>query len=257
MDLMISTKAFGGQAETADEAKKLLVLANRILANEGVIDAYGHVSIRNPENRATFFISRAISPEFVTPEDILELDLEGNVVGGDLTFKPYGERVIHSAIYRLRPDVNAVAHAHPPEIMPYTACDIPLRSINASNCTFYEGIPVYGEMPPEVGLMIATPEEGEKLARTLGDKRGVLIRNHGVAVVGECIQRMVYSIITLRDGARMLTDALSLGAPVHYLGYEEAKKCTEIQFGEVGLARGWNYWVRKVKTAFSDLGDMI
>lgn len=256
MSLMISTKSFGGDARTAARARQMLVLANRVLANEGVVDAYGHVSIRNPEHPDTFFISRAISPEFVTESDILELDMEGEVVTPDTGMKPFGERVIHSSIYQVRPDVQAICHAHPHEIIPFTACDIPLRSVYHSNCTFYEGIPVYRALEPSSGLHIATREEGQRMAAVLAEKRGVLIRNHGVVVVGESLPRVIYSSITLRDGAKILLDTLALGVEPHYIGTEEARCCTEIQFGEVGLARGWNYWCTKAKQAFPDISGI-
>ena len=90
----------------------------------------------------------------------------------------------------------------------------------------------------------------------LGDKRGVLIRNHGVVVVGESLPRVLYSSITLRDGAKILLNTLALGLEPHYIGEEEARRCTEIQFGEVGLARGWNYWCIKAKEAFPDIADI-
>ena len=237
-------------------ARQMLVLANRVLANQGVVDAYGHVSIRNPENPDTFFISRAMSPEFVTEADLLELDLEGAVVTPGTAMKPFGERVIHSSIYKVRPDVQAVCHAHPHEIIPFTACDFPLRSVYHSNCTFYDGIPVYRDLEPSSGLHIVTPAEGERMAETLGDKRGVLIRNHGVVVVGESLPRVLYSSITLRDGAKILLNTLALGLEPHYISEEEARRCTEIQFGEVGLARGWNYWCTKAKEAFPDIADI-
>ena len=152
--------------------------------------------------------------------------------------------------------MQAVCHAHPHEIIPFTACDFPLRSVYHSNCTFYDGIPVYRDLEPSSGLHIVTPAEGERMAETLGDKRGVLIRNHGVVVVGESLPRVLYSSITLRDGAKILLSTLALGLEPHYIGEEEARRCTEIQFGEVGLARGWNYWCTKAKEAFPDIADI-
>ena len=103
---------FDPKPKTARQAIKQLVLANRILSNEGIFDYLGHVSVRNPENRDTFFIARAVAPETVTYEDILEADLEGNVLT-QTVHKPYSERIIHGAILKARPDVNAVVHARP------------------------------------------------------------------------------------------------------------------------------------------------
>ena len=132
MSLMISTKSFQGDAGTAARARQMLVLANRVLANQGVVDAYGHVSIRNPENPDTFFISRAMSPEFVTEADLLELDLEGAVVTPGTAMKPFGERVIHSSSTRSGPTCRPSATPTPtrssplrPATSPCAACTTP------------------------------------------------------------------------------------------------------------------------------------
>jgi HCOMODA/2-hydroxy-3-carboxy-muconic semialdehyde decarboxylase len=109
---MMSLEGYGGLPRNAEEAIEQCVLGNRILANEDVVDGFGHVSVRNPENNATFFQSRSLSPEFVTKDDILEIDLDGNVVT-KTEMRPYGERIIHAAILKARADVNAVFHGHP------------------------------------------------------------------------------------------------------------------------------------------------
>jgi ribulose-5-phosphate 4-epimerase/fuculose-1-phosphate aldolase len=111
-------------------------------------------------------------------------------------------------------------------------------------------------MPPACGLLINTLEEGEKLADALGDKRGVLIRNHGVVVVGESVPRVVYSSVTLRDSAKILLSTLAMGVEPHYIGREEAEQGTYVQFCGQGLQRSWNYWCQKAKQTFPDIAEL-
>ena len=123
MAMMMSLEVHKGVATTVEEAIEQVVLANRILANEGVLDAFGHVSVRNPKNPNTFFQSRSLSPELVTKEDVLEIDVDGTVLTKK-DVRPYGERIIHAAIFRVRPDVNAVFHGHPHQVIPFTCCGV-------------------------------------------------------------------------------------------------------------------------------------
>lgn len=252
MKVPITNEAFQESARTAQEAKEMLVLANRVLAHEGVFDAFGHISVRNPENPETFFISRAISPELVTIDDMLELDFEGNVVGGNPAYKPFNERAIHCAIYAARPDVMCVAHPHPHEIIPFASTDVPLRSIYHQDVTFYEGIPVFKDLPVECGMLINNLPLARKLAEMLGHRRGILIRNHGVVVVGESIPRAVYSTVSLRDNAKMLLQTLAMGVEVHYLSPDEMETGTVNQFTK-GISRTWNLWCTKAKEHYPEI----
>ncbi len=249
----ITNEFFQEEAKTLEHAKRVLVLANRILANERVFDAYGHVSIRNPENPNTFLISRALSPEFVTLDDILVVDFDGKTVGGDLTQRPFSERFIHCAIYKMRPDVLSVAHPHPFEIIPFASSKLELRSVYHQDVTFYDGIPVFDDIPPSTGLLINRMDVAENLAKMLGNKRGIMIQNHGVVTVGESIPRVVYSSITMRDNARILLDTLAMGVEPHYIDRETAMYGTQVQLGGQGLLRSWNYWCTKAKNAYSDI----
>ena len=95
-----------------------LVIANRILAKEEVVDAYGHVSVRHPDHPDRFFIARSVAPDLVGPEDIVELGLDGQPVGGE-SRQLYLERFIHAAIFEARPDVMAVVHAHAEDTLPF------------------------------------------------------------------------------------------------------------------------------------------
>ena len=255
MDFPITNELFQESARTADEARRMLVLANRALACEGVFDAFGHISVRNPENPETFFISRAVSPELVMPDDILELDLEGNIVAGRPGLRPFSERAIHCAVYAAREDVSCVCHPHPHEMIPFAASDVPLRSIYHQDVTFYDGIPVFRDLPVECGLLINTLPLARKLAAELGQCRGILIRNHGVVVVGESIPRAVYSTVTLRDNAKMLLCALAMGGKISYLSREEMIAGTANQFRQ-GIARTWGLWCAKAREAYPEIAAL-
>lgn len=251
MAMMMSLEEFGGQAKTAKEAIKQCVLANRILANEGVLDAFGHVSVRNPENAGTFFQSRSLAPELVTKDDILEIDLDGNVVT-KTDMKPYGERIIHAAVLKARLDVNAVFHGHPHSVIPFSSTGIPIRPIAHFGGMFYEGVPLYDDYDVSSGMLISSPPEGERVARVLGDKRALLLRDHGVVVVGESVPHLVMGAIYLQDNAAIQFNAMLLGNP-KYLSYEEGRQATKVMTSSLSLERAWTYWVARAKKAFPDL----
>lgn len=251
MAIMFSLKRWEGFSTNAADAIEECVLANRILANEGVIDGLGHVSVRNPENPLSFFQSYSLSPELVTKNDILEFDLDGNILGRT-DRRPYGERVLHAAVYRARPDVKAISHGHPHSVIPFSSTGVPIRPIAHFASMFYEGIPFFDDYDVSSGMLICTVEEGERLARALGNFRAVVLRDHGCVVVGDCVQTMVEASIYLRDNASLQLEALHLGKP-KYLSYEEGRRATEIMECELTVERVWGYWIRRAKKAMPDL----
>lgn len=231
-------------------------MANHIIAHEGICDAYGHISVRNPENKDHYFISRAIAPETATLDDILEMDMDGKIVVGKPGFRPFSECVIHTGIYKARPDVNCVCHTHPLDVMPFCCSDVPLRNLTHLGVVFYEGIPLFKELPPECGLLINTKELGDQIAATLENKRGLLIRNHGIVVACESIPRTVYSAITMRDMALVLQKTLSMGVEPMYVEREEAEYGTRIEFCGQGLNRSWDYWCKRARQAYPELNGV-
>jgi ribulose-5-phosphate 4-epimerase/fuculose-1-phosphate aldolase len=252
MAMMMSLEGYKGAASTVEEAIEQVILANRILANEGVLDAFGHVSVRNPKNPNTFFQSRSLSPELVTKDDVLEIDVDGNVLTKK-DVKPYGERIIHAAILKVRPDVHAVFHGHPHPVIPFTCTGVQIRPIVHFGAMFYDGMNLYDDYDVSSGMLIASPEEGERVARVLGDKRALLLRGHGCVVVGESTQRMVMGAIYLRDNAAIQFQAMQMGQP-KYLSYEEGRQANIITTSAVVVERAWTYWVRRAKKAMPDLG---
>jgi len=243
---------FNPYPKTAAEAIEQVVMANRILSNEGIFDYLGHVSVRNPENPGTFFISRALAPEQVTKADILEVDLEGKVLT-KTTWQPYSERIIHGAIYKARPEVNSVVHAHPMPIVILSVLDIPVQIIAHPASTFYEGVPVYDEYdftsPKPTGMLVQTKEEGDRVARKLGKSMAVLMRGHGYNVVGKSVPHTVQAAINLRDNVVIQLSAMQYGKPKG-LSYNEAKTAAAVLSGP---ERAWNYWVARVKKSMPDI----
>lgn len=238
---------------TAAEAIEQVVMANRILANEGILDALGHVSLRNPENPKTFFQSRSLSPFEVTREDVLEIDLDANVVT-KTAMRPYGERVIHASILKARPEMNAVFHGHPASVIPFSVTGVPLRPVTHVGAFLYQGVPVYDDYEPGRGMLISTKEEGERLAKHLGDKRVHLLRGHGCDVVAESIPHVVASAIYLRDNANIQLQSLMIGKEVKYIPKGDAKTAMETAlFDSLPLERMWGYWVARVKKAMPDM----
>jgi ribulose-5-phosphate 4-epimerase/fuculose-1-phosphate aldolase len=239
--------------KTAAEAVDQVVMANRILANEGLLDALGHVSLRNPEDPKTFFQARSLSPLEVTREDILEIDLDASVVT-KTTMRPYGERVIHASILKARPEMNAVFHGHPASVIPFSVTGVPLRPVTHVGSFLYQGAPVYDDYEPGRGMLISTKQEGERMAKHLGDKRVQLLRGHGCNVVAESLPHLVASAIYLRDNAIIQMQSLQLGREVKYIPGEAGKEAMETAlFDSLPLERMWGYWVARVRRAMPDM----
>ena len=243
---------FNPEPKTASEAVRDLVLANRILSYEGIFDYLGHVSVRNPQNRKSFYL-RALAPEQVTKEDILEVDFDGRVLTRTKE-SPYSETIIHGAIYAARPDVNSVIHAHPKELVILSVVDMPVRLIQHPSAIFYAGVPVFDEYNFKgSGMLIKTKEEGASVARNLGKAMGNLMRGHGANVVGDSIPFAVRAIIELRNNVQIQLVAQHFGQ-IKTITEEEAK-LTAKTFDRSSPKRAWNYWVARVKQAMPDLKD--
>ncbi|HUL24016.1 MAG TPA: class II aldolase/adducin family protein [Thermodesulfobacteriota bacterium] len=241
--------------QTAPEAIQQVVMANRILSNEGILDALGHVSLRNPGNADTFFQARSISPFEVMPEDILEIDLDGDIIT-QTTEKPYGERIIHGAILRARPEMNAVFHGHFAAVIPFSVTSTPIRPITHVGSFLYQGVPIYDDYEPGEGMLIRTKQEGERIARHLGQHRVHLLRGHGCNIVAENLPRLVASAIYLKENATIQWQTVLSGKEAKYLSPKEAKAAMEIAlFGASPIDRMWRYWVARVKRNMPDMKD--
>ncbi|MBU7573297.1 MAG: class II aldolase/adducin family protein [Hydrogenophaga sp.] len=225
-------------------ARDELAQANRILAHLGILDAYGHVSARLPDRADRFLISRSLAPALVTEADLMELDLEGEPVGGDVR-KPYLERFIHGAIYRARPDVQAIVHSHSPSVIPFSVSSVRLRPVCHMGGFLGGGAPVFdiGHRFGCTDMLVRDAEQGAELARSLGSHAAALMRGHGFVVVGGTVQAAVYRAVYTEWNARLQRDAISLGGDVTYLTEAEAALADEANAGTV--ERPWQLWLRE------------
>ena len=226
-----------------------LVVANRILASEEVADAYGHVSVRNPDNPRTFFIARSLAPELVTPDDIVELDLEGNPVGNDS--RPlYLERFIHGGIYEARPDVTAVVHAHAEEVLPFgIANGAQLRPVIHSGSFIGAHIPVWdiADRFGDTNLLVSNVEQARDLAKILAGHNVTLMRGHGFAAAARSLIEVVRMSVYLPRNARALLSARLLGGDIKYLSAGEIAARNQDAYSPYSTAtwRAWEYWANK------------
>ena len=220
-----------------------LVAANRILAEHGVIDAYGHVSLRSPDNPNRFFLARAIAPQTVQVEDILEYDLDSKPLdpkGRDSV----NERFIHSEIYRARPDVMSVVHNHSPSVVPFSVTGVKLRALfHMASFIGVDGLPNFEIRKVKKGsdLLVRTPELGKALAKTLGKAAASLMRGHGSVTVGENIMRSVGRSVYLEMSAIMQMQSLMLSKKITYFDAAEVKASAPVQ----DYKRAWPLWREK------------
>lgn len=228
-----------------DAALSELVIANRILAREDVIDDFGHVSIRNPLNPERYFLSRSRSPEVVTRGDLMEFTLDGEKVGDDPR-RPYAERHIHGAIYRDRPDVNAVTHHHARSVLPFTMCDEPLRPVFHMASVIGKEIATWDSQDDfgDTNMLVDSMAMGHSLARTLGSNRVVLLRSHGCVCVAETLKAVIMISVALKDNAALIQSGRQLGG-VKYLSDGEIERAGAMLLGPMPLARAWDRWVAR------------
>src|SRR2546427_9132403 len=195
-----------------DLAIRNLVVANRILANEGVVDAYGHVSVRHPLHSERYLLSRSRSPELVERGDVMEFMLDGTPVGGD-TRPPYPERFIHGALYEARPDVHAVVHAHAEAVLPFTITTTTLQPVIHSGSFMGAHVSVWDirDNFGDTNLLVANMAQGRDLARCLGGDNVALMRGHGFAAAARSLIEVVRMSVYVPRNARALLAATGLG----------------------------------------------
>ncbi|HEV7965972.1 MAG TPA: class II aldolase/adducin family protein [Candidatus Acidoferrales bacterium] len=219
-----------------------LVIANRILADQDVVDGYGHVSVRHPAEPNHFFISRWLAPELVTTDDIVELNFDCNPVNGDKR-KLYSERFIHSEIYRLRPDVQSIVHTHAPSVVLMGVCREPLVPIYHMAGFIGAGVPVFDirKSSGMTNMLINDADRGKALARALGSASGSLMRGHGGVTVGSCLSQAVGRSVYLKINAELQSRVL--GRDIASLAPEEALLADS---GNQNFPKDWDLWKRKV-----------
>jgi HCOMODA/2-hydroxy-3-carboxy-muconic semialdehyde decarboxylase len=225
-----------------------LVAANRTLARLCVLDAFGHISVRDPRNPHRYLISRSIAPESVAATDIMRLDLDSQVVDAkDEGTLLYRERFIHGEIYKARPDVNAVVHSHSPTVVPFTVTRAKLRPLLHNAGFLGLGVPLF-EIRKHMGdgsdLMILTPSLGKDLAQKLGkDAAVVLMRGHGDSVVGPSLPNAVFRAYYTEVNARQQLAAITIGGPINFMTRAESRTSNDAMLR--ASARPWALWRKR------------
>jgi HCOMODA/2-hydroxy-3-carboxy-muconic semialdehyde decarboxylase len=222
-----------------------LAAANRILAEKAIFDSAGHVSMRHPHAPDRFLISRSLAPALVTPDDIMEHDLDG-VPCEDRGRSSFLERFLHGEIYRARPDVMAVVHSHSASVIPFSLTETPLRATYHNASFLAAGVPVF-DIRQKFGAtdqVISDRDRAAALAETLGDKAVALLRAHGMVVVAPNLPSAVFRAIVTEASARIQQNAVALGGPVAYLDEEEGRLGDAVNLATVG--RPWELWRRGV-----------
>jgi HCOMODA/2-hydroxy-3-carboxy-muconic semialdehyde decarboxylase len=220
-----------------------LVAANRILADQGVLDAYGHISGRDPRAPDRYWLSRSLPPALVTKADLLAFDLDNNPVEAG-NHKLFFERVIHGEIYKARPDVMAVVHSHSPSLIPFCNSDAKLRPMVGNAAFLGEGAPVFDirSVDDEGDLNVCTVPQARGLVQALGGHALVLLRGHGAVAVGETVRQCVRRAIIAETNARAQLQATVLG-PVQFL------TASEIAFARRSPPkdpdRAWQLWKKR------------
>lgn len=222
-----------------------LVAANRILAQQGVLDESGHVSVRHPTNPNRYLMARSLAPALVTAEDIMEFDLDSSPVdqrGRRLAL----ERFTHGEIYKVRQDVKSVIHTHSPSVIPFSVTSVPLRPIILPAAFLWTGVPVFETRNagvPAADMLIRNRDVGKALANSLGDKRVALLRGHGNVVVGPDVRTAVRYAIFTETNARLLIMTIGLGGgPINYISAEEGAARDR----DPGIPeRAWELWKSK------------
>jgi len=231
-----------------------LVAANRVLAHEiSVLDAYGHVSVRDSRNPNHYYLSRAISAGMVTAADCIEYDLDSKPIGAPRS-DGYLERFIHGEIYKARPDVMAVIHAHSPDLIAFASSSVPLRNMIHTGAFINDGIPIFDVRKfggNADDMLIRNPALGKSLAQVLGNKTAALMFGHGVVVTGPTLATAVSNAYFLIMNARIEQQAIALGGTVSYLertpGARPAPNTTPA--GAAANNRAWEYWKHQVTSA--------
>ena len=228
----------------AREVLEDLVTANHILAREGVVDAFGHVSIRHPAAADRFILSRARAPQCTESADLMEFTLEGTPID-PAGRKPYAERFIHAAVYEARPDVGAVVHNHSPHLIPFGVTATELRPVLHMSASMGAEVPLWDSRTNfgDTNLLVTDVKMGRDLAATLGSRPVALMRGHGCVIAGRSLREVVFNAVYLELNAELQWKASTLGS-ITFLsaGEIEAVLRTRASFT---YERAWEFWCHR------------
>jgi ribulose-5-phosphate 4-epimerase/fuculose-1-phosphate aldolase len=226
-----------------------LVTANRILARENIVDSFGHVSARHPDNPQRYLLSRSRAPDCIEKDDIMEFTLEGDAVDARGR-APYLERFIHGALFEARPDIMCVVHNHSESVIPFgvTACKLkPIFHMGASighEVAVWDSHDHFGD----TSLLVENMEMGRDLAKLMGNRATALMRGHGATVVGRNIRHAVYISVYLEVNARLQKQAMDMGEAKFLTAGEVDKVATRTS--SYGINRAWENWCRRAGRPF-------
>lgn len=234
--------AQGGAALTDHVEFRRLVAANRILAREEIVDAFGHISVRDPENPRRYVMARSRSPELVEAADLIRFEQDGRSLDpGART--PYGERMIHGAIYEARADVHSVVHNHAYPLLPFSITGRALEPMVHAASVIGTDIPTWDITTTfgDTDMLVRTMDQGRNLAATLGRNSCALMRGHGAVVAAASIKQAVMIAIYLKINAEVQLQAMGIGTP-RGLSDREVELSRETQFSPLALDRAWEYF---------------
>lgn len=221
-----------------------LVTANRILASEGVVDSFGHISVRHPERADRYLLSRARAPDCIEPDDIIEFELDGTPIDAR-DRKPYLERFIHGAIYEARPEIMSVVHNHSPSVIPFGVTGKKLKPLLHMCASIGHDVPVWDSQDKfgDTSLLVENAEMGRDLARELGLGRTALMRGHGAVVAGRSIREAVFISCYLEVNSRLQMQAMGMGE-IEFLSKGEVDNIIA-RTGPFTINRAWENWCRR------------
>lgn len=230
-----------------------LVTANRILAREGVVDSFGHISVRHPDDPRLYLLSRSRAPDCIENDDIMAFTLEGEPVDAKGR-APYLERFIHGALYEARPDVMSVVHNHSESVIPYGVTGRTIRPVFHMGASIGHEVPVWDSHDRfgDTALLVENMDMGRDLAKRMGAGLTALMRGHGATVAGRNIRHAVYISIYLEVNARLQKQAMDMLAgsgEVKFLTAGEVDKVAS-RTGSYGIIRAWENWCRRAGRPF-------
>jgi len=228
-----------------------LVTANRILAKHGVVDSFGHCSVRDPDNPQRFWLSRARAPERIEKTDLMEFTLDGEPVDAQGR-KPYLERFIHAAVYEARPEVQAVVHNHSPGVIPFGVTGKKLKPVMHMCATIGHEVPIWDQRDKfgDTDLLVDDMTKGRDLAKALAGGRTALMRGHGAVVIGHELRAAIYTAIYLELNARLQMQAMNMGK-IKFLSRGEVDKVAANTTPAI-INRAWENWCRQVERAYCE-----
>src|SRR5687767_3680290 len=225
------------------ELIKDLAAASRILVAQGVVDGFGHVSMRHPSASDRYLMARSIAPALVIPDDIIEYDLDSNPCNANGRGS-FLERFIHGEIYKARPDIMSVVHSHSPSVIPFGLVRVKMQAMFHNAAFIAEGVPVFdiSEKFGATDMLVGNPAKGEALAATIGGKNVALMRAHGSVACGPTLQTAVFRAVYTEVNARVQhwTQALGAGGPIAALDRDEGRLADHIN--QTAGMRAWHLW---------------